>query len=136
MEDLILILLGLVAVLFQCLAALNSRLQDARAANINFNAKKDYWQRDAVPIMLAVIPVFIWYFVFGEVAARSELLANLKRLSFVLIGGIGSWLLQLLLGTSKKVIRNIVDRKTNELNQLKGLPDDHKTNLPPAKQQL
>ena len=132
-EDVILIGLGLLSVLFQCLLALNSRLIDARAANINFNAKKDYWQRDAVPIMLAVIPVIIWYFVFGEVAARSALILNLKRLSFVTIGGIGSWLLQYFLGTSKKVIRMVTDRKTNELNEIKGLPSDHKTDLPSGK---
>lgn len=133
MENVILIVLGLSAVLFQCLVKLKGLLEDARAANINFNAKKDYWHRDAVAIIMAVIPVGIWYLIFGEVAAKSELVLNFKRLSFVLVGGIGSWALQYFFGTSKKVVRTMIDKKTNELNALKGLPIDHKTNLPEAK---
>lgn len=133
MESLILITLGLSAVLFQCLLKLKGLLADAKAANINFNAKKDYWQADAVSIILAVIPVGIWYLVFGEVAAKSELLLNFKRLSFVLVGGVGSWALQYFFGTAKDRIRSAFDKKTNELNALKGLPEDHKTNLPNGK---
>lgn len=133
MEDVVLILAGLLSAFFQCLATLKSRLDDARAANVNFNAVRDYWMRDAVPITMTVIPVVLWYLVFGEVAARSELVLNLKRCSFILVGGAGSWILQYFLGTSKKFIRMIVDRKTNELNQLKGLPEDHKTEMPSGK---
>lgn len=133
MEDLVLIGLGLAAVLFQCLMKLNGLLKDARAANVNFNARKDYWERDVVPIALAVIPVAIWYFIFGEVAARSELILNFKRASFALVGGIGSWAFQFFLGTAKDRIRSVFDHKTNELNKLKGLPEDHKTEMPSGK---
>lgn len=130
MESLLLISLGLAAVLFQCLAKLKGLLDDARAANINFNAKNDYWKRDAVVIIMAIIPVLIWYFIFGEVSAKYEWVLNLKRVSFVLVGGVGSWGLQYAFGTAKNVIRKAIDKKTNELNIEKGLPIDHKTDLP------
>lgn len=130
MESLLLISLGLTSVLFQCLAKLKGLLDDARVANVNFNARNDYWKRDAVVIIMAIIPVLIWFFVFGEVASKYQWVLNLKRLSFVMIGGIGSWALQFFFGTAKDVIRMAVDKKTNELNREKGLPIDHKTDLP------
>lgn len=129
-ENLIVIICGISGVLFQCLLKLRSLLKDAQAANVNFNAWKDYWKHDAVSIILAFIPVVIWYMVFAEVSAKYEALVNLKRVSFVLIGGVGSYALQLIFGTAKDKIRSIIDKKTNELNVEKGLPEDHKTNLP------
>lgn len=128
-ENLIVIVCGVFGVLFQCLLKLRGLLKDAQVANVNFNALNDYWKRDAVSIILAFIPVAIWYFVFGEVSAKYESLTNLKRVSFVLIGGVGSYALQLIFGTAKDKIRSIIDKKTNELNVKKGLPVDTKTNI-------
>lgn len=132
-ENIIVIACGIFGVLFQCLLKLRSLLKDAQVANVNFNAWKDYWKRDAVSIILAFIPVIIWYMVFAEVSAKYESLVALKRVSFVLIGGVGSYALQLIFGTAKDKIRSVIDKKTNELNVEKGLPEEHKTNLPTGK---
>lgn len=112
-ENLILIICGVSGVLFQCLLKLNGLLNDARVANINFSWKKDYVQRDLVAIVMSFLSVAIWYLVFAEIAARSEAVANLKRVSFVTMGGIGSFAIQYFFGGAKNWIRGIIDKKTD-----------------------
>lgn len=129
-EDIIVIACGIFGVMFQCLLKLRGLLKDAVAANVNFNAWKDYWKRDAVSIGLAFLSVAIWFYIFGEVSKKYTGIADLKRVTFVLMGGVGSYLIQMTFGTAKEKIRAIIDKKTNDLNIAKGVDVDTKTNIP------
>jgi putative Mn2+ efflux pump MntP len=124
MNNLVLILAGTAGVLFHCLLKLRSLSEDARAANINFNAWKDYWKRDAVSIFLSFLSVAIWYMIFGEVGKKYPSILELKITSFVLMGMIGSYLIQFAMSKAKKKVREVIDAKTNELD-----PPGHKTTL-------
>ncbi len=126
-QGLILILCGVAAVVFQCLVKLDGLLKDARAANVDFKWKKDYLQRDIVPISTAFLTVGIWYLVFGEVIASYPGVEAWSRISFVAVGGVGSWALQYFFGKAKDKIRDVIDRKTDKLDQLTG--NDKKTKL-------
>lgn len=120
-QELILDLCGLAGVIFHCLLKLNSLLNDARVANINFRWRKDYLQRDIVPIMLSMLSVLIWHLVFAEVAASYPKISAFARVSFVGMGMIGSYIIQTLMSKAKKKIRQVIDEKT-------GIED--KTDLP------
>lgn len=122
--DIILILAGLAGVLFHCLLKLKSLLDDARAANINFNAVKDYWKRDFVSIALSFLSVGIWFLIFGEVGAKYKAVEDFKITSFVLMGMIGSYLIQYAMSKAKRKVREVIDAKTNTLDG-----PDHKTTL-------
>lgn len=118
-ENMIVILCGVFGVLFQCLLKVRSLLKDAQVANVDFHWKKDYVVKDFPSIALAFLSVGIWYYIFGEIAARYQGIADFKRVSFVLMGGVGSYLIQMAFGTAKDRIRKIVDKKTDELDKLK-----------------
>jgi hypothetical protein len=108
-----LILAGLSGVLFHCLLKLNSLLQDARVANVDFRPVRDYWKKDVVSILISFLSVGIWYLVFGEVGNKYKGLQDFKITSFVVMGMIGSYIIQLIMSKAKKRIRTIVDEKTN-----------------------
>ncbi len=112
-QALILDLCGIAGVLFHCLLKLNSLLTDARVANIDFRWRKDYLQKDIVPIMLSFLSVVIWHLVFAEVAASYPKISAFARVSFVGMGMLGSYLIQLLMSRAKKQIRKVVDQKTD-----------------------
>lgn len=124
-KEILFILAGAAGVLFHCLLKLQSLLTDARAANINFNAWRDYWTRDFVSIALSFLSVGIWLLVFGEIAAKYTSLQAFAITSFVVMGAIGSYLIQLALSKAKKKVREVIDAKTNELDG-----EHHKTTLP------
>jgi len=109
-----LILAGLGGVLFHCLLKLNSLLQDARVGNIEFKPVRDYWKKDAASIFLSLISVGIWYLIFGEVGEKYKGLQEFKVTSFVAMGMIGSYVIQLVMGRAKKQIQKIVDEKTDK----------------------
>lgn len=108
-----LILAGVAGVLFHCLLKLNHLLNAARVANMNFRAWKDYWKKDAVSIFLSFLSVGIWYLIFGEVSAKYPALQGYTITSFVVMGAMGSYLIQLGLSTAQKRINDVVDHKTN-----------------------
>lgn len=112
-EDFVVIVCGICGVLFQCMMHLHGLLKDAQVANLNFSWKKDYVVKDSPSIIMAFLSVMIWYFIFGEVVKRYPNIEGFKRTSFVLMGGVGSWLVQYAFGTAKDRIRKIVDRKTD-----------------------
>lgn len=112
-DNIILIVCGVLGVLFQCLLRLRSLLKDAQVANVNFSWKKDYVTKDFPSIALSFLSVGIWYYIFGEISAKYASIADFKRVSFVLMGGVGSYLIQMAFGTAKERIRKIVDRKTD-----------------------
>lgn len=112
-ENIIVIICGVMGVLFQSMLKLRGLLKDAQAANVNFDWKKDYVRKDAPSIIMAFLSVLIWFYIFGEVSAKYSAIIGLKRVSFVLMGGVGSYLIQMAFGTAKDRIRKIVDRKTD-----------------------
>lgn len=119
------ILAGVAGVLFHCLLKLNSLLKDARVANIAFNSWKDYWLKDAVSILMSFLSVGIWLLIFGEIAAKYPSLESFAITSFVVMGAIGSYLIQLGLSRAKRQVRQVIDQKTNDLEGT-----DTKTQLP------
>jgi hypothetical protein len=112
-EQFILILCGLAGVLFHSFAKLQGLLKDARAGNVDFNWKKDYVIKDAPSIALSFLSVGIWFLIFGEITAKYPGLVGFTRTSFVVMGAIGSYAIQLGLGRAKTTIRNVVDKKTD-----------------------
>lgn len=112
-ENIIVIVCGVMGVVFQSMLKIRSLLKDAQVANINWDWKKDYVKKDAPSIILAILSVGIWYYIFGEVAKKYPGIADLKRVSFVLMGGVGSYLIQMAFGTAKDKIRKVVDKKTD-----------------------
>lgn len=108
-----LILAGLAGVIFHCLLKLNHLLNAARVANINFRAWKDYWVKDAVSVLLSFLSVGIWYLIFGEISAKYPALQGYTITSFVVMGAMGSYLIQLGLSTAQKRINKIIDTKTD-----------------------
>jgi hypothetical protein len=112
-EHFILILCGVAGVLFHSCAKLQGLLKDARVANVDFSWKKDYVIKDALSIILSFLSVGIWFLIFGEVTAKYPGLVGFTRTSFVVMGAIGSYAIQLGLGRAKTTIRNVVDKKTD-----------------------
>lgn len=115
-ENILLIICGLAGVLFHCLLKLQGLLTDARVANIKFNAIQDYWIRDAISISLSLLSVGIWYLVYKEVANKYEVVSGWTRISFVGMGLLGSYIIQLIASRAKKRIRQVVDAKTNAID--------------------
>lgn len=113
LQDFISILCGILGVVAQCLILLRGLLRDAQIANMDFNWKKDYVKRDAPSILSSFVSVAIWYFIFSEVAHKYPQIEGFKRISFVLMGGVGSWVIQAAFGTAKDRIRKIIDKKTD-----------------------
>lgn len=112
-ENFWLILCGIAGVLFHSLLKLNNLRKDATVANLAFNWKKDYLKKDSVSIIMSFLSVGIWYMVFGEVANKYPALDGFRRVSFIAMGAIGSYIIQLLMGKAQSQIRNIVDKKTD-----------------------
>lgn len=119
LDQFYLIVSGLAGVLFHSLLKLNSLLTDARKANMNFNWYRDYVYRDFPSIAMSVLSVGIWYLVFGEVADKYNSVAEFARVSFVAMGGIGSYVIQFFMSRAKKKFRQAIDEKTNELDSIK-----------------
>lgn len=113
-DILVCVLLGIAGVLFHSIIKLRGLLEDARVANVNFQPVRDYWLRDAPSILLSLLSVFVWVFLFGEIAKAYPKIEAFVRTSFFVMGAIGSYVLQLVLGRAKKQIRQVVDVKTDK----------------------
>lgn len=112
-ESIILFILGYLGFLAHCLMKAQSIKKNYIAANIEFDWKKDYLQRDMFAILLALLPTPVWYFIWEEIVGVYPKLANLIRFSFLTVGISGSYFLQLLAGAAEKIGRRVVDAKTN-----------------------
>ena len=112
-EKLLFLLVGFLGFIFHSLLKLKSLNDDSRAANLPFNVWRDYVQKDIYGILAAAMAPFVWLLLFGEIAAKYPALHSFALTSFFVMGALGSYLLQLLLGQAKKRIRNVVDEKTN-----------------------
>src|SRR5687767_3932487 len=113
MDQFYLILCGLCGVLFHCLLKLNSLLTDARKANMDFNWYKDYLYLDFISILISVLSVGIWYLVFHEMANKYHGIQDFARVSFVTMGAIGSYAIQLAMSKAKARIRDVINTKTD-----------------------
>lgn len=112
-DEFYLIICGFAGVLFHCLLKLNSLLTDARKANMDFNWYKDYLYLDFISILLSVLSVGIWYLIFHEMANKYHGIQDFARVSFVTMGGIGSYAIQLAMSKAKSKIRDVIDKKTD-----------------------
>lgn len=108
------ILAGFGGFLFYSLAKLNSLSKDAQVANMPFNWYDNYVKKDFFGILASFLSIFIWQLMFAEIAAKYPKIEAFAITSFVVMGAIGSWALQLLLGKAKKEIRRVVDYKTDK----------------------
>ncbi len=114
-----LILIGELGVLVHSLVKAKNLQKDYFAANETFSFYKDYISKEWLGVILAVISPVVWLFIYKEAAAKWDYITGWTNLTFIMAGMAGSWGLQLLDSKSKKVIRKIVDDKTNELDDIK-----------------
>lgn len=112
-EDFVYILLSLLGMLSHSLLKAMSLQKDYTVANKDFHVWTDYIKRDQLALLLSLITCFAWYFLFHEAASKIEQVSNFPRLTFFVMGGLGSYVVQLVFSVSKKYIRKVVDHKTN-----------------------
>jgi hypothetical protein len=112
-EESIYILLSIFGMLAHSLLKAMSLQKDYTVANKSFSIWTDYIKRDRLSLLLSLITCFAWYFLFHEAAVKVETISKFPRLTFFVMGGMGSYVCQLLFSVSKKYIRKVVDHKTN-----------------------
>ncbi len=106
-------LCGILGVAFHSICNFISLRGDAKAANYGKLKVKDYISEDIGPILLAFCSVAIWLLLFAEGAAKYRKIADCARASFVTMGAIGSYLIQLGLSKVQAKIKQTVDQKTD-----------------------
>ncbi len=111
-SNLILICAGLLGVIVHTFAKAISLQADAKKANMDFNIG-DYFKHDWPAVGLSVAAVFVWWFVFPEASVKYPALLNWIRGSFIAVGAMGSYIIQLALSRAKKKINEVVDKKTD-----------------------
>jgi hypothetical protein len=112
-QQLLFLLTGIAGFIFHSLIKLKSLNDDSVAANLQFNVWKDYIIKDIYGILASLFSPCVWLLLFGEIAAQYPGLEKFSLTSFFVMGALGSYVLQLLLGQAKKQIRKVVDEKTN-----------------------
>lgn len=112
MDTLIYFILGFFGVICHCLMKSDSLAKDAKSANIDFSFSQ-YLKADWRGIALSFISIFIWFLLFEETAKQYPRIEDWIRASFFGMGFFGSYIIQTINSKSKKVIRNIIDEKTN-----------------------
>lgn len=106
-----LIAAGLLGMLFQLLAKVESVKKDFKAANQPFSASK-FLQAEWVYIASSVVFILILAILLPDLLSLNVVPENALRLLFTLGGALGSWAFSYFLGKSKKYIRAKVDEKT------------------------
>ena len=124
MTNLFLLVCGLLGVISHCLIKAQSLKTDATKANLSWKFE-DYIKNDYLGILLSFVSVLAWLLLFEEVATKYGALANFARVSFFVMGLVGSYLIQTVLSRAKKQIRETVDRKTDALDVLKKEKDEN-----------
>ena len=112
-QQLIFLLTGTAGFVFHSLIKMKGLQEDARVANMSFSPVKDYLIKDIYGILAAFLSPFVWLILFGEIAAKYPALKEFTLTSFFVMGALGSYVLQLILGQAKNQIRNVVDKKTD-----------------------
>lgn len=114
---------GVLGVLFHSICKFISLKGDAKAANYGKLTIKEYVSTDLGPIALAFCSVAIWLLVFAEAASKYPKLQDFARVSFVTMGAIGSYLIQLALSTLQSKIKKTVDLKTDIADNVTNKPE-------------
>jgi len=122
-QQLLFLLTGMAGFLFHSLIKLKSLKDDFTAASDKeskpFSVWNDYVVKDIFGILAALFSPFVWLLLFGEMVGQYPSLEKFALTSFFVMGALGSYVLQLLLGQAKKQIRKVVDEKTTELQEIK-----------------
>lgn len=106
-------LAGILGLIFMTLAKANSVKKDFEVANQTFVFKK-FLQGELIAIGMSFTVIILMAITVNEWMNVSPKVADYVTIIFALGGAIGSWAFLLLLGKSKKYIRNIVDVKTDK----------------------
>ena len=112
---------GLLGNLFVLLKDMRDVKRIAERANTPFSAKK-YFEKELIGIIMGLIPILLYVFLFEEITGKYGEIGTLERTSFTLVGGIGSWLLQLAFGNSKKWALSKIGGKADEQDELNEQP--------------
>lgn len=113
MQDvLIYILAGILGVAFKTTQKIMGLQKTFAKSNEVFVFSK-YIKGEAGAILSSIIAVIIAAISIDEIAAFRPQVLTYVRLFFVAVGWMGADILISLLGTAKKYILNIIDRKTN-----------------------
>ena len=118
MEMLINIICGILGIAFIVLSKMGGAKKDFKVANEVFTYQK-YFEQEFTYIATSVIVIILLAFCRSEFFAWKPNLEAFERMIFTVTGSLGSWAFGLILGKSKKYIRNIIDEKTNELDAIK-----------------
>lgn len=92
--------------------------RDYKKANEVFNVNK-YFSGDWPAILVDIIFSFAVVYVADELIGHSEYLLNKIKIFFLFVGFSGSFVFHSLMSVSEKKLRQIIDTKTNELDELK-----------------
>lgn len=90
---------------------LNSREKDSKAANIDFSFK-GFLKTEKYALFLDFVASMGLVYAADEIVDSPWIMGKIK-LGFILIGVGGSYVVMQLFGKSKKIIRNVVDKKTD-----------------------
>lgn len=112
-ESVVLIILGTLGVVFHSCLKYTNLKQQAKVANINDFGIETYIDKDMAAIIASFISVWAWFYVFAEITTKYPSLVGFTRTSFFVMGAMGSYIIQLCLGSASKWIKSIVDKKTD-----------------------
>lgn len=103
---------GILGLIFATLAKAQSTKKDFTVANETFVFQK-FLKNEAIGISMSLIVILLMAITMSEWVKISPKVSDYVTIIFALGGAIGSWAFLLLLDSSKKRIRKIVDEKTN-----------------------
>lgn len=106
------VIAALLGLIFVTLAKISSVKKDFKVANQSFVLKK-FFEDEITAIGMSVTVIILMAITVNEWVHIRQGAADYVRIIFALGGAIGSWAFLLILGKSRKYIRNIVDKKTN-----------------------
>ena len=109
---------GLLGLIFMTLSKMQSVKKDFDANKQPFVLKK-FFSGEIIGIGMSFIVIILMAITVQEWVKVSPKVADYVTIIFALGGAIGSWAFLLLLGTSRKYIRKVIESKTAELESLK-----------------
>jgi len=112
MEYLIYLLCGLLGVIAHCFCKAKDIIEYAEKANIKFSVS-EYFKKDLFSVGMSILSVLIWLLIFGEVGAKYPKIIDFIRCTFILMGFLGSYIIQKFFSKGKSYISDIIDKKTN-----------------------
>lgn len=111
MDMILNIIAGMLGILFQMFARMDSLRKYFKAANQEFVMKK-FFRDDWMSIAGSITFVFIMAITVKELIVLRPGIEQYQRITFTMGGAIGSWAFGYFLGKSKKYIQQKIDDKT------------------------